>query len=84
MPSKVICMKTTIELPDALAREAKKFAREQGTTLRDLVVEGLRAEVDRRSHAPRMDFQFRTVGGRGLQLGIDPRQLTDLGYDLPT
>ena len=35
------CMKTTIELPDQLAREAKLFAAERGTTLRALVLQGL-------------------------------------------
>jgi len=40
-------MKTTIELPDALAREAKEFARERGTTLRDLVVEGQTPDAGR-------------------------------------
>lgn len=77
-------MKTTIELPDALACAAKKFAREQGTTLRDLVVEGLRAEVERRSSVHRVDFQFRTVAGEGLRVNVEPRRLTDLAYDLPT
>jgi len=35
------CMKTTIELPDQLAREAKLFAAERRTTLRALVLQGL-------------------------------------------
>ena len=34
-------MKTTIELPDAIARKAKLLAAERQTTLRALVVEGL-------------------------------------------
>jgi hypothetical protein len=36
-------MKTTIDIPDALAQEAKSVVREGGTTLRELVVTGLRA-----------------------------------------
>ena len=35
-------MKTTIELPDSLPVEARAAAREGGTTLRDLVEQGLR------------------------------------------
>jgi hypothetical protein len=35
-------MKTTIELPDPLFRHAKIVAARRGTTLRELVVEGLR------------------------------------------
>lgn len=34
-------MKTTIELPDALARKVKLLAAERGTTLRGLVLQGL-------------------------------------------
>ena len=34
-------MKTTIELPDPLFRRAKILAAQRGTTLRELVVEGL-------------------------------------------
>jgi len=38
-------MKTTIEIPDALARQAKLVAAERQTTLRALVVEGLEQVV---------------------------------------
>ena len=34
-------MKTTIEIPDALARQARLLAAERQTTLRALVVQGL-------------------------------------------
>lgn len=37
-------MKTTIDLPDALAAEARAVARAQGASLRELVVAGLRSE----------------------------------------
>ena len=78
-------MKTTIDLPDALAAEARDVARTQGTTLRELVVAGLRIEVERRHAAkPRVDFSFVTVPGRGLKPGVDARQLTELAYDLPS
>ncbi|WGX95894.1 hypothetical protein [Nocardioides sp. L-11A] len=77
-------MKTTIEVPDALAADAKALAREQGTTLRDLVVQGLRSELDRRrAGRPQVDFVFPTATGNGLRVDIDPARLTDLAYDLP-
>lgn len=38
-------MKTTVELPDSLVREAKKLAVEQGRTLRALIQDGLEREV---------------------------------------
>lgn len=34
-------MKTTIEIPDALAHQARLFAAERETTLRALVIQGL-------------------------------------------
>lgn len=34
-------MKTTIEIPDSLAQQARLLAVERGTTLRALVVQGL-------------------------------------------
>jgi len=34
-------MKTTIDLPDALLRRAKRLAAERGTTLKTLMIEGL-------------------------------------------
>ena len=36
-------MKTTIELPDPLFRRAKIVAAQRGTTLRGLVIKGLRS-----------------------------------------
>jgi hypothetical protein len=39
-------MKTTIELPDPLLRRAKILAARRGTTLRNLVVEGLQQVTD--------------------------------------
>lgn len=38
----LVCMRTTINLPDALAEEAKRRAAEAGRTFTSLVEEGLR------------------------------------------
>jgi hypothetical protein len=82
---KVTRMKTTIELPDALAEQARIIARQQNVTLRELVTEGLRAEIERRS-VPRQarPFRFRSVGGQGLHEDVAPQSLTRLAYDLPS
>lgn len=37
-----VCMRTTINLPDALADEAKRRARASGRTFTSMVVDGLR------------------------------------------
>lgn len=40
-----LCVRTTIDMPDALFRHAKQVAAEQGTTLRDLVVSALEVRL---------------------------------------
>lgn len=42
-------MKTTIELPDALLASVKRIATEEGTTMRSILEEALRRELERRS-----------------------------------
>ncbi len=43
MPRMLICMRTTINLPDALAEAAKAKAAAEGRTFTSVVEEGLRA-----------------------------------------
>ena len=75
-------MKTTVELPDALASEAKRVARAQGVTLRELMIEGLRSELGRRSaQTPIAEFSFPTFGGDGLQPGVTWSNLVELAYE---
>jgi hypothetical protein len=40
-------MRTTLNLPDAIAAQAKKRALEEGTTLTDILVQGLKARLER-------------------------------------
>ena len=40
-------MKTTIELPDPLVKEAKRVALERGQSLKDVMISALEAEVKR-------------------------------------
>jgi hypothetical protein len=56
-------MKTTVELPEELLAEAKDYAREHHVTLRELLTDGLRAELSRRAQGgPKVDFVFPTYG----------------------
>ncbi len=77
----VVCMKTTIELPAALAKRAKDLAHEQNTTLRELITSGLERELDRRSSGQAIRFDWVTCDGQGIQ--IDPATAISQSYELP-
>jgi hypothetical protein len=59
-------MKTTIELPDELIRQARRVARQEGATLRALVEEGLQRSLEARRQAVHRQLDFPTYGGSGL------------------
>lgn len=65
-----------------IAEEARDLARTQRSTLRDLVVTGLRHEVERRREVTVADFHFPTVAGEGLAIGLPPREAIERSYDL--
>jgi metal-responsive CopG/Arc/MetJ family transcriptional regulator len=52
-------MKTTVNLPDELLREAQELARREGTTLREMIETGLRALVDASVDGDGMQPEFR-------------------------
>jgi hypothetical protein len=59
-------MKTTIELPDELVKQARRVARQEGATLRALVEEGLQRNLEARRQAARQQLDFPSYGGSGL------------------
>jgi hypothetical protein len=69
-------MRTSLDIPDPLLQRAKKLARDRGTTLRQLLLDGLRRTVEGGTlpHPHRMkDLAF---GKGGLVSGLawgDPR-----------
>lgn len=60
-------MKTTVNLPDELLREAQQLARREQTTLRELIESGLRAVIKQRSGAESFVLTDVSVDGQGLQ-----------------
>jgi hypothetical protein len=79
-------MKTTIQIADTLFQEARRVAREERTTLRALVEEGLRGVISERRRRRKHDFHLRqaTFKGRGLQphlAGAAWDQILDLSYE---
>lgn len=64
-------MKTTVELSDSLAEEARTLAAREKTTLRALIEAGLRHVL--REHRERAPFRLRDASfeGEGLQEPFD-------------
>jgi len=78
-------MKTTIEIGSALLKQAKRIAAKEGSTLRALVEEGLRAALaERKKKRKPFRLNLVTVKGKGLQPGVDWSLPRDLAYELPT
>jgi Arc/MetJ family transcription regulator len=63
-------MRTTIDLSDELARQAKKRAAEEGVTLREIVERALRGFLGRRGRQAEYSLEWRTEKGRLLS-GVD-------------
>jgi hypothetical protein len=63
-------MRTSIDIPDSLMRRAKSLARARGTTLRELLIDGLRSVVDRGAGSPRHRMTDRSFGEGGLVDGL--------------
>jgi hypothetical protein len=62
-------MKTTIEIADAILEDARAVAEEQGTTLRQLVEEGLRRVTEERNRKKAFRLRRASFRGKGLRDG---------------
>ena len=80
-------MKTTIEVPDELYRQAKAEAALRGRKLRDLVEEGLRLVLAAPRKATRPTLSGLTKRARGMidsgvgDLASNPKHLAGFGRD---
>jgi hypothetical protein len=77
-------MKTTVEIADALAREAKEIAAREGTTLRELIEAGLRSVLRDRRRKAAFRLRDASFGGNGLQpefRGADWERIREAAYE---
>jgi hypothetical protein len=77
-------MKTTIEIPDSLFKEAKRLAARDGTTVKTLIENGLRQVISQRKHPHVFKLRKATFKGRGIQpsaSGLNWDQLRELVYE---
>ena len=69
-------MKTTVDLPDELLLEVQRLAREERSSMKSLMEEGLRAVIARHRSAAQFRLRDASVGGNGLQ-----PQFREAGWD---
>jgi hypothetical protein len=77
-------MRTSIDMPEALLAKAKEVARQRGTTLRELVLEGLRSVLDKQARAPRFRLRDASFGKGGLVEGLDEtdwEKIREISYE---
>ena len=68
----LVCMRTTINLPDGLAEAAKARAAAEGRTFTSVVEEGLRAVLAARQ-VPADDVELPAFGSLEGRFLVDPR-----------
>jgi antitoxin component of RelBE/YafQ-DinJ toxin-antitoxin module len=73
-------MKTTLDLPESLLREAKAVAAKEGITLTELVESGLRKAVEQRSSPRAFRLPDASWGQGGLIAGYEWSRVRDLIY----
>jgi hypothetical protein len=76
-------MKTTVELPDALLRDAKRTAARERTTVRALIERGLRTVLAKRRAGGQFVLRRASYRGDGLVAGRSLRDwdaIRDLTY----
>jgi hypothetical protein len=76
-------MRTSVDVPDPLLRRAKKLARDRRTTLRQLLVDGLRSMVERETSTGKHRMKDCSFGEGGLVDGLswsDAERIEELVY----
>ena len=77
-------MKTTVEIPDSLLDEAKKVAAGTDTTLRVLIIEGLRRVLAERKRRGAFRLRKATFRGKGLHpdlAGAPWERVREMAYE---
>lgn len=76
-------MRTSVDIPDPLLRRARRLARERGTTLRQVLLDGLRAIVSSEKPSSKYRLKDRSYGSGGLVDGLswgDAQAIDELTY----
>ena len=78
-------MKTTFDLPPPLLEQARRLAAQRNTTVKELVITGLRKIIEESAtKAKPFKLENASVKGKGLQKAVQhlsPAQLIELSYE---
>jgi len=77
-------MKTTIQISDSLFEEARQLAKQERTTLKALVEQGLRRVIGDRKRRNNFRLRKATFRGKGLQphlSGASWEQVRQMSYE---
>ena len=77
-------MKTTMNIPDSLFKDARRLAHEEHTTIKALVEEGLRRTLDEHGRSKPFRLRKATFKGKGLQpplAGASWDRIRDTAYE---
>lgn len=80
----VCCMKTTVDISDALLGEARRLAERDRTTVKALVEEGLRRVVAERKAPGTFKLRRASFRGQGLQPPLTEdswERIRDMAYE---
>jgi hypothetical protein len=65
-------MRTTVDIPESLLRQAKALANERGERLSDVVTDSLRVTLNGKGAKPAKEpFRIEPIGTGGLRPGVD-------------
>jgi hypothetical protein len=74
----IVFMRTTVDLPEPLLKNAKQRAAELNVTLSEVVQDALRSHLARSCASGRSKFQLHTVHGRLVRPDLDLDRISSL------
>ena len=80
----LLCMRTTVEIGDALLSRLKGVVKERNTTMRDVIEKALQAWLDAAESAPPFELEDLSCGTGGPRKGVnleDWDQMRELIYE---
>ncbi|MDJ0762086.1 MAG: hypothetical protein QNJ97_03780 [Myxococcota bacterium] len=63
-------MKTTVNIPDPILKQAKQIAIRNNTSLKQVIIEALRSHIEQSSTGTSGEIEFFTCKGNGLRQGL--------------